>query len=1031
MKYLLRVLVILVFVQSNAQEDSEFNIEALRKKLLSLSDDFKRGAFKESIQKSNDLIAIYRENNLPIDTILVGANLNKGASYSSLAKIDSSDFYLSKVEKMLGQLNFAYHGFLETVHYCYAKNGRVQGRLNYALEHAILSNDLSNKRLVNGKKDDMWADSKESVALCYYELANFELAVSTLEEALEVRIEIFGETHKKVANTYINLGAIAFKGAKLNKAEKFYLKGMELTNRGENQVGYLAVLANLGVVYLYKNDVERAIDCFKKAIRLVGKGSLQSLKFEQRIAIAYNQMKKYDEAIKKYESILKIYQSKYPNNKVAIMRVMHHLANVNRNIENYDKAFEYSQKSLELKEGLYGVNNRDVILGYYQMGTIYERLAKWEQARKWYKVALNRVLVNKSLKAETEVIRLGLARISMQLDDFNVVANRLKEAEKAIGYDSKRPSDFSKISQAENVSNYLLIKRSLYEQILLKEKDKRYKDSISTVFKEVILLNDYMDQRLFSKSAKSFRIETSLNDEISALDHFYKMQDPVMAFEILEKSKSRQLLQSIKASNLELNSLIPDELGEQQKLLGLKKDSLEQAVYVLRLKKGKEEEVAALENKLVEVNMLKDNQEELLKKEYPNYHLLKNSHNVVALEELQKLLRKDQALIEYFMYKMHVYVLVIKSEGVQFKKLNIGQEEGLKANVEVMRKAIYGQWSKVSTSDKLLKGNRKKYEENAHYIYEKIWAPIADILPEKVIIVADDALHFLPFDALLTNAKDGSSYLVKKHQISYAQSATFYVELIKSKRKNTKRNVLAVAPTFTKNTALEGGLISQRSSLTNLKYNVAEAKKVAALFEGKVFEGELATKSNFIKNATDYKVLHLSTHAKSNDAKGDFSYIAFQNSDSIIDNNVLYVKELYKLKFNAELVVLSACETGLGELNRGEGIIGLSRAFSAAGAKSTITSLWSVNDAQTAVLMTMFYEFLGKGLPKDEALRKAKLKYLEEESLTAPYFWAGFVPSGDMKPVRFNRSKSTSLIIVLGLLIVGAGIVYYDKKKSA
>jgi len=153
---------------------------------------------------------------------------------------------------------------------------------------------------------------------------------------------------------------------------------------------------------------------------------------------------------------------------------------------------------------------------------------------------------------------------------------------------------------------------------------------------------------------------------------------------------------------------------------------------------------------------------------------------------------------------------------------------------------------------------------------------------------------------------------------------------------------------------------------------------------------------------------------------GEFSYIAFQNEadSTAVNNSRLYVNELYNLELNADLVVLSACETGLGELKRGEGVISLARGFTYAGAKSTLTSLWSVNDAQTTKLMESFYTNLKDGMTKDKALRKAKLDYLNNENLNAPYFWAGFIPAGDMSAISSNTNYwYWALGILIALLL--------------
>ena len=163
-----------------------------------------------------------------------------------------------------------------------------------------------------------------------------------------------------------------------------------------------------------------------------------------------------------------------------------------------------------------------------------------------------------------------------------------------------------------------------------------------------------------------------------------------------------------------------------------------------------------------------------------------------------------------------------------------------------------------------------------------------------------------------------------------------------------------------------------------------------------------ATKETFEKIVGDYRIVHLATHGKANDKIGDYCFLAFTEQKDSLQNELLYVRDIYNLSLNADLVVLSACETGIGELKRGEGVISLARAFAYSGAKSLITTLWSVNDKSTMQIMEGFYRQLKKGASKDAALWKAKQVYLEKSKheQAHPFFWSAFIPIGDMQAVK-------------------------------
>ena len=272
-------------------------------------------------------------------------------------------------------------------------------------------------------------------------------------------------------------------------------------------------------------------------------------------------------------------------------------------------------------------------------------------------------------------------------------------------------------------------------------------------------------------------------------------------------------------------------------------------------------------------------------------------------------------------------------------------------------------------------------------------------------------------------------YLIKKHQISYNYSATLYHQLLTQKNEAAKENLLAFAPSFKDNKEKFESITARRNGFENLLYNIPEAEIAHDYISGHLFKGNAATEENFLKNAGDYKIIHLSTHAKSNDELGDYSFIAMSKvNDSIDDANRIYTSELYNLNLKADMVVLSACETGLGELQKGEGIISLARAFTYAGAKSTINSLWSVNDASTKALMEEFYKNIKAGKTKDQALHEAKLSYLENEDMDAPYFWASFIAMGNMEPIILSSSTRYYWLL---LLLIPAFIFIYKRRKTS
>ena len=185
-----------------------------------------------------------------------------------------------------------------------------------------------------------------------------------------------------------------------------------------------------------------------------------------------------------------------------------------------------------------------------------------------------------------------------------------------------------------------------------------------------------------------------------------------------------------------------------------------------------------------------------------------------------------------------------------------------------------------------------------------------------------------------------------------------------------------------------------------------------------MFQDAAATESQFKLAAPESDIIHLATHAIVDDRDPLNSRLLFTISEDTIDDGDLYVWELYNMQIDAQMAVLSACNTGFGKLERGEGVMSLGRAFAYAGCPSIIMSLWPAQDEATADIMELFYEGIADGLPKDQALAGAKRAYLDraDDLFSHPFYWAGFIAQGDPKPVGLSGNFSMGSVIIVGLI---------------
>jgi CHAT domain-containing protein len=339
-----------------------------------------------------------------------------------------------------------------------------------------------------------------------------------------------------------------------------------------------------------------------------------------------------------------------------------------------------------------------------------------------------------------------------------------------------------------------------------------------------------------------------------------------------------------------------------------------------------------------------------------------------------------------------------------------------------------------------------KLTETSTGLYRILIEPVKRYLAgkEKLLIIPDKNLLYLPYETLIntetgTNEQSAGSmphYLIRDFEISYHYSAVLWME-IQSGEPNQNKGFLGFAPVFSNAEMLTSGSGSTEKLLrsindTNLRtsfsadgrtinelpYTKKEVQTISDLFRNKDLKAESylmeqATESNLKALCGNFSFIHLATHGLIYPDKPDlsgliFTGVAANNSAGInergepqimmyenIDDGVLFTHEIFNLKMNAELVVLSACETGIGKLEEGEGVMSLNRAFLYAGARNIVSSFWKVNDKYTSELMTWFYTYIIEGCSYSKALQQAKLRLLENESSAYPLYWAGFAIIGE------------------------------------
>nr|WP_315194901.1 CHAT domain-containing protein [uncultured Flavobacterium sp.] len=409
------------------------------------------------------------------------------------------------------------------------------------------------------------------------------------------------------------------------------------------------------------------------------------------------------------------------------------------------------------------------------------------------------------------------------------------------------------------------------------------------------------------------------------------------------------------------------------------------------LKEQQKGELANI-NKINE-DIKKQNQAMLILKEYQPVRA-KQNETIINVNALYSKLESDDAImVEYFWGSETVYAFTIQNNQILLQSFCTGQMCG--ESIPEFVSLFHNANSITNDID--------NYTKTAHLAYKNLLLPSRSNY-KNLIIIPDGILNFLPFEALITKESNTTNfekmhYLLNDFNIAYNNSASFYLDAKPFSPK--EKTVLGIFPVFEK---------------TNyaLAYSKNELQSIKNSFKGRFFENSSATFENFKNNAANYSILHLSTHADAGD-------IETPANIKFYDREVLY-SELYHLNIKPNLVVLSACETGIGKLFKSEGAMSIARGFQFAGAQNLLFSLWKVNDYTTSIFMGDFYKHIKKNESYCEANHQAKLDFLNNKNIPnakkSPYYWASFVYYGGIE----NKDKCNYLLlgfVIIAILIGG------------
>jgi len=916
-------------------------------------------------------------------------------------------------QESLATVNYdSKHDFILDIHFKLGLLFWNIGDINIAKSHFALvyenkrESKNSNKRYLSGKSIniiDLYIKGKKLRAE-----GKLLIAAKTFEEAIELSRNISIPDFEIKCTRLLSLTKW-----ELSEFEQFHslnMHNLKLSIESFNKREETIALNNLGAYYWKIAKYVDSLVSFQKA-RLKAK----QFDFKQEISDASLNLGGLLADLGDYTKSLEYLQEAYEIDKLLGYKTnmaydLNNLGYTTRlkaisdnDFSLLDKAREYFDQALKTAREA-GVEYVE-FYALLNLGTVYSLLNMYDKAIEYH------------LKAEEYAKK--------RKDEFFLghINNNLGIIYARMGEETKSMERFDKAIEVASMNQTGAFAWETYLEIgnNLKKKGE-YNESLENYEKAVSLIEDTRSEIVLEELKASYlggdRRMDVYHNIIEALIRLHHASPNKgydrKAFYYLEKGKARAFLDSLKVADIDIVK------GIDPKLI-LRERNLTREIsraYTRLLTAGLSEE----ERESI-IKQLKNAEEQLdaLKREIrttsPAYADLKYP-SVLNYEQAKKLVSEDQTvLLAYSIGEDTSWCFKLSSNGLNIFELP-GKDK-IKEKVIAYRKSI----SDPDNQD----------FDAGHDLYLQLIPTDMELNIKKIVIIPDDILNLLPFEALLADLKP-RRWLVENYILSYAPSvsALQVLEKRRSEGRPPRRTVLALGDAEynhnAKDTEMHDIDVSipaigtwAGASLERLRYSGLEVGEVSRILKARksdILLGEKATEDNIkTTDLVDYKIVHLAAHAFVDDKNPLRSSIVLTLDRDPAEDGLLQMREIYNLRMNADLVTLSACQTGLGHFIRGEGISGINRAFFYAGASSVCMSLWAVNDEATFQMMSRFYFHLKSGLSVNKALHRTKVEMIGSEALSHPYYWASFIVSGKADRKVFKKGSNPVFWLAVPFII--------------
>ncbi|HEU4833170.1 MAG TPA: DUF2225 domain-containing protein [Pyrinomonadaceae bacterium] len=852
-----------------------------------------------------------------------------------------------------------------------------------------------------------------NIGIAYWGMGEKRKSLDYMEQFVSVLHET-GERLKE-STTLGNMCVLNNDLAEYKKAFDLCRQALEIKREIQDVAGQAVTLSNTGNIYGNTGDYQKALDLYQQALAIH-----TSLKNDQSAAVVthnigwtYGQLGEYEKAIEYYTKAAEAFRKR--NKKDSLANSLNKIGANYARLNDFPRALEFHLQALELRPEKDDRDGRAITLN--NIASCYAHLGDKQKALDYYTqaVALHRSVQNDRQLATTLKNFGVFQREEGQIPRALEYLNEARTLSAKVDDPDTEANVLSEIAKIEFARGDLLSARKLIEQAIARS------ESIRINLKSQSFRTSYLAS---VREYYEFEIEVLMRLHQQRPDEGFA----AAAMEVSEKSRARSLLELLREARAEIQQGVDPSLIEREGRL--RRSIAEAAERQTRLLSGKytEQKATAASKELDALTTEYDQVQARIRQSSPRYASLVEPQPLSVAQIQKQVLDQNTLLLEYALGEQKSFVWVVSHDAVKSFELpgRATIEQGAKRfyqllterNAAVSKETLAQQRQRLDHVD-------TDYAQAAASLSRMLLGPVAAELGQKrLLIVAEGVLQYVPFAALPLGG-DVAQPLIVDHEIVNLPSASVLAMLREEfgNRKPASKGVAVLAdPVFTANDARLAQAVktaapdspfveAQRSAvesgindLVRLRFSRQEADEIARLAGEKRnlkavdFAANRATATD--ARLGDYQIVHFATHGLINNQHPNLSGVVLSLVDEQgrAQNGFLRLYDIYNLKLNADLVVLSACQTALGKEIKGEGLVGLTRGFMYAGAPRVVATLWRIDDRASAGMMRRFYEAMLKdGLRPAAALRAAQLSMLRDRRWNAAHFWAPFTIQGEWR----------------------------------